>query len=66
MQIRIGKNPEFTFSMCMNSHRHGGYIALPLELSWWNMLDCVNNRNISISLQFLCFNFTAEMWRWAK
>ena len=66
MKIQIGKNPEFTFSVCFSCAWWGGEIALPLKLSWWNHNGVGNNKNREISISILCFRFGLEIWFWEK
>lgn len=66
MVWRIGKNPEFTFSAWFDCTGWSGNIALPFSISWWNTVDVVKNRNIDISIHFLCFGFSLEIWFWNK
>lgn len=66
MTIQWGKNPEYTFSTCINYVWHGGEIALPFKITWWHYIDAVGHRNVEISLTFLCFRFGLEIWRWKK
>jgi len=78
MEIKWGKNPEFTFIVNCSIHvisfptspEHScfnyGYVAIPFALSWWRSIDADNNKNYEISFDFLCLRFSFEMWRWKK
>jgi len=62
MEIRIGKNPEFTFLACINARWWYGSIALPFGLSWWYCADSEVGKNYEITMTFLCFHFSLEVW----
>ena len=64
MIFQIGKNPEFTFAIWFSIAKWSGDIALPLDLSWWNVKDVKGNRNIDVTIRFLCFGFSLEIWKW--
>lgn len=66
MEIQLGKNPEFTFSICSLHNWYSGELALPFKLSWWNSVDTNGYGCYDIAITFLCFRFGLEIWRWEK
>jgi len=62
--IQWGKNPEYTISVCSNHNWFSGELALPIKLAWWNHVDALGNKNNDVSVTFLCFCFSLEIWRW--
>lgn len=66
MIYQIGKNPEYTFTMCLTANTYNGTLGLPLSISWWNNVDSVDNRNVAVAVTFLCFHFGVDIWKWKK
>ena len=61
-----GNNPEYSISMCSLHNWWSGELALPIKLSWWNIIDAAGNRNNEISITILCFRFSLEIWRYSR
>jgi len=57
-----GNNPGYTINICVNQ----GYLALPLGITWWSAGKLPYNRCFSIGVDFLCFHFSIEIWKWRK
>jgi len=66
MTFQFGKNPEYTISVWFSVKSWCGEIAFPLSLFWRNTTSVKENRNINISIRFLCFGFSLEIWKWAN
>ena len=61
----VHKNFEVSFNLC---HQLGTYgsLALPFYVDWWYSKDFLGNKNFDISVYFLCFRFSVEIWKWNK
>lgn len=57
-----GDNPEYTVDVCTHWHRW----ALPLSIDGWNFYDGIDNKCYGIDVDFLCFHFSIEIWRWTE
>lgn len=66
MQLQIGKNLESSLTAWFDAACWSGNIALPLNISWWNIKTADNCRNIDISIHFLCFGLSLEIWKYGR
>jgi len=57
-----GENPEYTIDVCT----HWNWWALLLVISWNWYEDSLYNKCHTINIDFLCFHFSIEIWRWKK
>jgi len=63
---QIGKNPEFTISAWFDIACWSGDIAIPFNVTWWNVKTADGHKNIDISVHFLCFGFGLDIWKWGE
>lgn len=54
-----GTNPEYTIDVCV----HWRHWALPLTINW-SISNILHNKCRNIGINFLCFHFSIEIWRW--
>ena len=54
-----GKNPEYTFYIFTNWNKW----SLPFSI-WWGLYDATIGTCFSVTVNFLCFGFEIEKWRY--
>ena len=62
MEKQWGKNPEYTIDLCIN----WDLWAILFSIGWWKYEDVKDNKNFSLTIDFLCIRFYLEIWRWAN